>query len=229
MNKPLDAADPVLQAASPWSLYCWFQSEGCPTRNPTRFHAAGRCRQSAGRIFAIFGQSVTASRFSGWAKTTASFNRGLPFATGTGILSRQRSTAVASGSIAMGRRLPRQAGDWEGSARIWKWRRKVFPDRKKLPVLTKKRKICGISAAGSLVNPFANRFERKRNSSIGRQAPDPSLIAFEEGSKPWPIQTKEQAGYRAPQDPSSLPKSAAAFSRPVAGRFRRSRDFTAAL
>ena len=52
---------------------------------------------------------------------------------------------------------------------------------------------------------------------LAAQAPNPSLIEFEEGSKPWPIQTKEQAGYRAPQDPSSLPRSSAPFSRPVAG------------
>jgi Glycosyl hydrolase 2 galactose-binding domain-like/Concanavalin A-like lectin/glucanases superfamily len=51
---------------------------------------------------------------------------------------------------------------------------------------------------------------------LSTQVPNPSLIEFEEGSKPWPIQTREQAGYRAPQDPSSLPRSAARFSAPVA-------------
>jgi Exo-beta-D-glucosaminidase Ig-fold domain/Concanavalin A-like lectin/glucanases superfamily/Glycosyl hydrolases family 2/Glycosyl hydrolases family 2, TIM barrel domain/Glycosyl hydrolases family 2, sugar binding domain len=44
--------------------------------------------------------------------------------------------------------------------------------------------------------------------------PDFSVIQFEEGSKPWPFQTRGQAGYRAPQDPSTLPTSRASFSLP---------------
>jgi Exo-beta-D-glucosaminidase Ig-fold domain/Glycosyl hydrolases family 2/Concanavalin A-like lectin/glucanases superfamily/Glycosyl hydrolases family 2, sugar binding domain/Glycosyl hydrolases family 2, TIM barrel domain len=40
-------------------------------------------------------------------------------------------------------------------------------------------------------------------------------ILFEEGSKPWPFQTSQQAGYRAPQDPATMPRSKAPFSNPV--------------
>jgi hypothetical protein len=39
-------------------------------------------------------------------------------------------------------------------------------------------------------------------------------VVYEEGSKPWPVQTQGQAGYRAPQDPETMPKSNAAYSRP---------------
>ncbi|HWF91325.1 MAG TPA: glycoside hydrolase family 2 TIM barrel-domain containing protein, partial [Terriglobales bacterium] len=46
--------------------------------------------------------------------------------------------------------------------------------------------------------------------------PDFSTVEFEDGSKPWPVQTRGQAGYRAPQDPSTMPRSKAPFSRPVA-------------
>ena len=45
---------------------------------------------------------------------------------------------------------------------------------------------------------------------------DFSRVIFEEGSKPWPVQTKQQAGYRAPQDPATMPRSKASFSAPVA-------------
>ena len=48
------------------------------------------------------------------------------------------------------------------------------------------------------------------------QAPkDFSTIEFEEGSKPWPVQTRGQAGYRSPQDPATMPRSKAPFSRPT--------------
>ena len=43
---------------------------------------------------------------------------------------------------------------------------------------------------------------------------------FEEGSKPWPVQTRGQAGYRAPQDPSTMPHSKASVSRPSAKPIR---------
>lgn len=45
---------------------------------------------------------------------------------------------------------------------------------------------------------------------------DFALIEYEQGSKPWPVQTRGQAGYDAPQDPSSMPKSKAPFSKAVA-------------
>jgi Exo-beta-D-glucosaminidase Ig-fold domain/Concanavalin A-like lectin/glucanases superfamily/Glycosyl hydrolases family 2/Glycosyl hydrolases family 2, sugar binding domain/Glycosyl hydrolases family 2, TIM barrel domain len=51
---------------------------------------------------------------------------------------------------------------------------------------------------------------------LNREPEDFSLAGFEEGSKPWPVQTRGQAGYRAPQDGATLPRSKAAFSRPVA-------------
>jgi Concanavalin A-like lectin/glucanases superfamily len=42
-----------------------------------------------------------------------------------------------------------------------------------------------------------------------------ATVVYEEGSKPWPVQTQAQAGYRAPQDPDTMPMSKAAFSQPV--------------
>jgi hypothetical protein len=52
-------------------------------------------------------------------------------------------------------------------------------------------------------------------SELHRTPPDFSVLSFDEGSKPWPLQTRGQAGYRAPQDPSTLPKSRAPFPLPT--------------
>ncbi len=41
--------------------------------------------------------------------------------------------------------------------------------------------------------------------------PNFALVEFEEGAKPWPVQTRGQAGYRAPQDPATYPKSRAPY------------------
>lgn len=52
-------------------------------------------------------------------------------------------------------------------------------------------------------------------ASQAREKPDFSLIAFEEGSKSWPLQTVQFAGNTAPQDPSTLPQRKAPFSKPT--------------
>jgi hypothetical protein len=51
---------------------------------------------------------------------------------------------------------------------------------------------------------------------LAGSAPNFSLIVYEEGAKPWPVQTRGQAGYRAPQDPATYPKSRAPYPAAVA-------------
>ncbi len=44
------------------------------------------------------------------------------------------------------------------------------------------------------------------------------LLNWDIDAKPWPLQTRGQAGYEAPQDPGQLPTSKAPYSKPVAIR-----------
>jgi hypothetical protein len=46
---------------------------------------------------------------------------------------------------------------------------------------------------------------------LAANPPNFGLIVFEQGAKPWPVQTRGQAGYRAPQDPATYPKSRAPY------------------
>lgn len=46
--------------------------------------------------------------------------------------------------------------------------------------------------------------------------PDFSLINYALGSPHWPVQTQGSLGMRSPQDPATLPRSGAPFSKPVA-------------
>ena len=50
--------------------------------------------------------------------------------------------------------------------------------------------------------------------------PDFSLATYEEASQRWPVQTSAQAGYSAPQDPSTLPHGKGAIQKPVAKELR---------
>ena len=53
-------------------------------------------------------------------------------------------------------------------------------------------------------------------AQMAKTPPDFAVMLFEQGSKPWPFQTRNQAGYRAPQDPATLPTSRAPLGTPVA-------------
>jgi len=46
--------------------------------------------------------------------------------------------------------------------------------------------------------------------------PDFSEPTYEDGSQHWPVQTRSQAGYSAPQDPSTLPHRKGGIQKPVA-------------
>ncbi len=51
--------------------------------------------------------------------------------------------------------------------------------------------------------------------AIAQKPANFSAVLFEEGSKPWPVQTRAQAGYRAPQDAATMPRTKAAFTAPT--------------
>ena len=54
--------------------------------------------------------------------------------------------------------------------------------------------------------------------------PNFDVIAFEEGSKQWWVQERGQAGYRAPQDPETMPRSKASPTRPMAVPVKEARE-----
>jgi hypothetical protein len=71
----------------------------------------------------------------------------------------------------------------------------------------------GIAAQVTLSPQVLPPAELKR---LAATPPDPTLLHLEEASQPWPIQTRQQAGYLAPQDPALLPHSRAPLGKPVA-------------
>ncbi|HEY6490093.1 MAG TPA: LamG-like jellyroll fold domain-containing protein [Terracidiphilus sp.] len=53
-------------------------------------------------------------------------------------------------------------------------------------------------------------------SMMAASQPDFTLPTYEEASRHWPVQTSAQAGYSAPQNPSTLPRGKAPIQKPVA-------------
>ena len=53
-------------------------------------------------------------------------------------------------------------------------------------------------------------------NALADAPPEFSLLTYEEASPHWPVQTRAQAGYSAPQDPSTLPRGKGAIQKPQA-------------
>jgi hypothetical protein len=216
LSKPAEPTDTVLQATSPWSLYCWFQSQelqsegvqsGASGPVSTLLAGVGSPLEEYSRYFGVRGGKLIfwMGEENSLAATAAMPAAALPnnalpsdewhfvAATFDGLRVHLYSDGleVASGKLALGRVSPNiqmapEDLPWKGAQHFGG----------KIAVLT-------------LLRTTLTDAEIRQLSA---QVPNPSLIQFEEGSKPWPIQTREQAGYRAPQDPYSLPRSAASFS-----------------
>ncbi len=51
--------------------------------------------------------------------------------------------------------------------------------------------------------------------ALAATPPDPTFLHLEEASQPWPVQTRQQAGYLAPQDPALMPHGRDPLGKPV--------------
>ena len=199
LSKPLGAADPILQASSPWSVYFWFQTE--EPLGPALLAGVGNPLDEYSRYLGIregnlilwLGKDNSFSAPAGW------HGAGWHFAAATFDGDRvhlfSEGTEIAAGKPVLGRVGPLIQMAPEDSP---------WPDAKHFG---------GKIASFTLLRTALTAAEVQE---LNAHHPDFSLVEFEEASKPWPVQTRAQAGYRAPQDPSQWPHSAAPFSKPVA-------------
>lgn len=196
-----DARDPILLADSPWSLFCWFKTTepvatfqliagvGGPAAKVARYLAI-----DAGKVTLWMGEgnqlTGTANLSPGeWHLLAASFD-------GSQFHLYFDGHPASSGMLSVGSINPvLQMAPPTG------------------PGLAPGRHFGGQIASFTLLRHALSDTE---NDQLYRARPDFSLIQFEAGSKPWPFQTRGQAGYRAPQPPATMPTSRASSSAPVA-------------
>jgi beta-galactosidase/beta-glucuronidase len=200
LSKPVEPTDTVLQATVPWSLYCWFKGGSSGTVSSLLAGVGNPLDEYSrylgvreGKLIFWMGEDngLTASAplsSAEWHFVVATFDGARLHLYGDG-------QEVANGNLVLGRVAPdiQMAPDdlaWTGATHFGGW-------------------IAGLTHLRTTLSGADIQ-------QLYAHPPDPSLIVFEEGSKPWPVQTREQAGYRAPQDAASLPRSVAPFSAPVA-------------
>src|SRR3984957_7252120 len=199
LKKPLVKNDPVLQADSSWSLYAWIKPAEA-LKMPSLVGGFGDPEEEFSRYLAVSGDRLilwmgkdnslygTASFIPGkWHFIAATFD-------GEKFRVYADGAQVASGKLDLG---------------------SVSPVLELAPASLPSpdwRHFGGSIASLTLARSALSIDEVKR---LGQKPDDISSLEFEEGSKPWAVQTRVQAGYRAPQDPATLPRSKAPFSPPA--------------
>ena len=200
LEKALPADDPIVAAATPWTLYCWFQTNE-DLSGATLVAGAGVPIEEDSRYFGIqdhkliFRMSKANSVTASSALSAAAWH--FAVATFDGLHLRLYSDGVEVGTFepAMGRVSPVL---------------QMAPDE--LP-WTEGKHFGGKIASFTLQRSVMSAADIQ---ALYARPPNGALISFEEGSKSWPVQTRAQAGYRAPQDPWLMPRTAAPSSQPVA-------------
>ena len=199
LKKPLVKNDPVLQADSSWSLYAWIKPAEA-LKMPSLVGGFGDPEEEFSRYLAVSGDRLilwmgkdnslygTASFIPGkWHFIAATFD-------GEKFRVYADGAQVASGKLDLG---------------------SVSPVLELAPASLPSpdwRHFGGSIASLTLARSALSIDEVKR---LVQKPDDISSLEFEEGSKPWAVQTRGQAGYRAPQDPATLPRSKAPFSPPA--------------
>jgi hypothetical protein len=200
LKKPLAKSDSVLRADSPWSLYTWVKPTDAP-KAPTLLAGFGDPEEEFSRFLALdsghvmlwLGKDNTLSGAAifdpgKWHFLAATFD-------GEQFRLYADGAQVATGKLDLGSVSPSL---------------EIAP-----PFLPSEnfRHFGGSIASLTLVRSVLSGDEVKH---LSQKPDDFSSLEFEEGSKAWPVQTRGQAGYRAPQDPATMPRSKAPFSSPVA-------------
>ncbi|HEV2273144.1 MAG TPA: LamG-like jellyroll fold domain-containing protein, partial [Acidobacteriaceae bacterium] len=200
LDYPVAPKDPMWRTDLPWSMYAWVQSQDAISL-PTLVAGVGDPLEEYSRYFAVIDGKLTF-----WMGTEDSLSASASLTPGTwhflaaafdgGVIHLYADGAeVASGPLTLG---------------------SVTPTVKLAPQILpwpQAQHFAGKIAAFTLL-PSA--LDAKGMEEIYRKPLDFSRIEYDQGSKQWPVQTRAQAGLRAPQDPSTLPTGIAPFSAPVA-------------
>jgi len=208
LNEKLNENDTVLLADSPWTLYAWVKPEDAIVK-PTLIAGLGKPEDEYARYVAVAPDKLILyggkdNRLEGsatltpgkWHLIAATFDgeRFHLYNDGAQIASGSLVLGSVSGVLGMAPSGPPAPGWGHFGGKI--------------AGLTLLRE----SIAGIVI------------SEIYAKGGNETEPVYEEGSKSWPVQTSGQAGYRAPQDPSQMPRSKAPFSAPVAKPLPPARD-----
>jgi hypothetical protein len=199
LTKKLVENDTVLQADSPWTLYAWVRPEDVASK-PELVAGVGKPEDEYSRFLAIApGKLILWGGKDNTLEAPVDFTAGRWHFIAATFDGRQfqlfsDGAKVGGGSLILG-----SAGGVLSMA----------PALAPAPGWSHfGGKIAGLTL-------MREALSADQIAATAKSGDDFATAIFEEGSKPWPVQTRGQAGYRAPQDAAQMPRSKAPFSAPV--------------
>src|SRR5258708_10254563 len=209
LKKSLAKDDSVLRADSPWSLYAWVRAEE-EAKGRSLIAGAGDPSDEYPRYLATDGTRVMLwmgrDNILPGGTTLTPGNWHLLVATSDGVEFKLYSdgSQVAHGKLDLGSVSPVLL---------------LAPSMPSLATSVARPSSLKWQHFGGKIadlNLLRRSLRADEIQKLYHEQPDFSPFMLEEGSKAWPLQTRGQAGYRAPQDAATMPHSKAAYSHPVA-------------
>jgi hypothetical protein len=200
LRKTLVKTDSVLRADSPWSFYAWVKPEEAPT-TLTLVAGFGDPVEEFSRYLALDSEHIIL-----WLGKDSSISAPAVLAPGKWHFLAATFDGYDFHLYADGAQLATGKLDLGSVSPVLE----IAPPS---PPSSNWRHFGGAIASLTLTRTALSTDDLKQ---LSQSPADFSTAEFEEGSKPWPVQTRGQAGYRAPQDPATMPHSRAPFSAPVA-------------
>lgn len=226
LKKPLVKDDSVLHADSPWTLYAWVRPAeaakvmtliaglGDPTEEFSRYLAVDGVHAILwmGNDNSLSGPAVLDPEKWHFLAATFDGERFQLFSDGTQVAVGTLDLGSVSPVLEMAPVAPRASSQ---AAPL----QHVPP----LPAVSNVtwQHFGGAIASLTVLRRALGADEIKQ---LFQKPEDFSLIEFEAGSKPWPVETRGQAGYRAPQDPATMPRGKAQPSKPSAAALTKARQ-----
>jgi hypothetical protein len=199
LRSALTANDTVTRADSPWTIWCWVRLEA-PSDLPTLIVGLGETNEEYPRYL-----SLDAGKVALWMGNDNSLTGRAELSPGKWHFLAAEFDGEEFSIFANGEQLARGALVLGSVSPVLQMAPPSFP--------IAKGKHFGGKIAGLVL--VRQALSAKEIQQLAQAPPDFSLLLFDSGSKPWPVQTRAQAGYRAPQDPSEMPRSNAPFSKPA--------------
>jgi beta-galactosidase/beta-glucuronidase len=199
LKKPLVNNDTVTRADSPWTLYAWINLAELP-RGLSPIAGLGNLESEYSRYLATDGNKLIL-----WSGKDNSLS-------GTAALVPNKWHFIATTFdgrefhlFSEGNRIAAGVLDLGSVSAVLEIAPPTFPwpDGAHFG-----GKIAGLTV-------FRRALNDDEIKSVSEKPQNFETILFEEASNPWPFQTRQQVGYRAPQDPSTMPRSKAPFSKPM--------------
>jgi hypothetical protein len=200
LKKLLVKNDSVLRADSPWSIYTWVNPAEA-TKMPSLVAGVGEPEEEFSRYLALSADNLILwigkdnSLFAPAALSPGKWHFVAATFDGEEFRLYSDSAQISSGKLDSG---------------------SVTPMLEMAPPFLPSLNWRHFGGSIALLTVVRNALSSDEIKQLFEKPEDFSLIEFEEASKPWPVQTRGQAGYRAPQDPATMPQTKAPFSHPVA-------------